>query len=69
MNDMCDSKGVWLWRCLTSINAMYFLLADHLCPGDTVSIDAEKVLSRFWCEDSEAVVQTKLADKKDYNAE
>ncbi|KAK4158267.1 hypothetical protein C8A00DRAFT_28772 [Chaetomidium leptoderma] len=69
MHDMWDSKGVWFWYCLASINAMYFLLEGRLCPEDSLSTNAEKVLSRFWCEDSETVVQTKLADRKDYDVE
>lgn len=33
MQEMWDSKGMWFWHCLSSVNAMYFLLEDHLCPG------------------------------------
>lgn len=69
MDDMWDSKGVWFWHCLTSINAMYLLLESHLAPKDSMSARGIKMTSKFWCEDSDAVVQRKLADKNDYDAE
>ena len=69
MQDTWESKGVWFWHCLSSVNAMYILLQTHLCPKDSFPIEAESILSRFWCDDSEAVVQKKLADRERYNAE
>jgi hypothetical protein len=33
MQEMWDSKGIWFWNCLSSTNAMYIILEDHLCPG------------------------------------
>lgn len=67
MQDTCDSKGVWFWHCLSSVNAMYFLLETHLYPPNFLSIEAETFLSRFWCRDSEEVVQKKVADKQAYD--
>ncbi|KAL6869397.1 hypothetical protein ACO1O0_000722 [Amphichorda felina] len=32
MEEMWDTKGVWFWYCVESVNAMYYLVADHLCP-------------------------------------
>jgi hypothetical protein len=69
MQDTWESKGVWFWHCLSSVNAMYIILENHLCPKDSFPIEAESILSRFWCDDSEAVVQKKLADRERYNAE
>ncbi|EFY93749.1 hypothetical protein MAC_00240 [Metarhizium acridum CQMa 102] len=67
MQDMWQSKGVWFWHCLSSVNAMYFLLETHLYPPKSLSIEAETYLSRFWCINSEDVVQKKIADKKAYD--
>jgi len=66
MQDMWESKGVWFWHCLTSVNAMYILLEDHLCPG-RLPVSTEKAVSQFWCKDPDAVVRTKLADKASYD--
>lgn len=49
MNDMWESKGVWFWNCLDSVNAMYCLLEDHICPSfsDSLSEEAERIMSDF----------------------
>ncbi|KAF2971928.1 hypothetical protein GQX73_g1641 [Xylaria multiplex] len=67
MHDMWDSKGVWFWYCLSSVNAMYFLLEPHLLPPKSLSLEAERVMSRFWSRESEDIVRKKLADKKAYD--
>ena len=69
MQDVWESKGVWFWHCLSSVNAMYFLLETHLYPPGSLSLEAERILSRFWCRDSEHVVRKKLADKEAYDDE
>ncbi|KAI1351502.1 hypothetical protein F5Y01DRAFT_121139 [Xylaria sp. FL0043] len=69
MHDMWDSKGVWFWYCLSSVNAMYFLLESHLLPPKSLSLEAERIVSRFWCRESEDIVRKKLADKKAYDEE
>ncbi|KAL2023407.1 hypothetical protein VTK56DRAFT_2764 [Thermocarpiscus australiensis] len=66
MQEMWDSKGIWFWHCLSSVNAMYLLLEDHLCPG-RLPVGVEKAVSQFWCEDPDNVVRTKLADKERYD--
>lgn len=69
MHDVWESGGAWFWPCVSSVNAMYILLERHLCPPETLSTEAERILSRFWSRDSEDVVQKKLADKEAYNDE
>ncbi|KAF9771706.1 hypothetical protein IL306_010651, partial [Fusarium sp. DS 682] len=66
MKEMWETKAVWFWHCLTSTNAIYILTERYLCPQAALSTDAEQVISRFWCVDSEAVVEKKIADKKAY---
>jgi hypothetical protein len=71
MHDMWDSKGVWFWYCIESVNAMLTLLTDHICPKFSVRLysEVDEILSKFWCEDSEVVVQKKVADEKRYDEE
>jgi hypothetical protein len=69
MQDMWESKGIWFWYCLSSVNAMYFLLESHLCPPGSLSTSVERAVSQFWRDDSETVVQTKLSDRKAYDDE
>jgi hypothetical protein len=69
IREMWDSKGVWFWYCLSSVNAMYFLLEGHLCPPGSLSTSVERAVSQFWCENPEAVVGAKLAEREEYDAE
>ncbi|KAH0425489.1 hypothetical protein CcaCcLH18_10948 [Colletotrichum camelliae] len=69
MVSMWRSKGVWFWYCLSSVNAMYFLLDTHLVPPKSFSAEAERVISRFWGRDPEDVVRRKLASKQAYDEE
>lgn len=69
MQDMWKSKGVWFWYCLSSVNAMYFLLRAHLVPPTFLSSEAERVLSTFWSRNSEEVVRMKLAHRGEYEKE
>ncbi|KAF5027345.1 hypothetical protein F66182_546 [Fusarium sp. NRRL 66182] len=67
MGEMWNSKGVWFWHCLTSVDAMTFLLEDHLCPTGCLSSEVEHAVSEFWCDDAGTVVRKKLADKAKYD--
>lgn len=68
MEEMWESKGVWFWYCIESVNAMYYLVADHLCPryGEFLSPKVETTLSSFWCVDSESAVQGKMDELDRY---
>ncbi|KAI0971288.1 hypothetical protein F4678DRAFT_472741 [Xylaria arbuscula] len=63
------AKAMWFWYCLSSVNAMYFLLESHLFPPKSLSLKAERIVSRFWRRDSDNIVRIKLADKKAYDEE
>ncbi|GAB0135641.1 hypothetical protein EsDP_00003972 [Epichloe bromicola] len=67
MGEMWDSKGVWFWYCLTSVDAMDCLLEDHLCPSGYLPREVERAVSEFWCDDAGDVVKKKLADKAKYD--
>ncbi|KFY41500.1 hypothetical protein V494_02964 [Pseudogymnoascus sp. VKM F-4513 (FW-928)] len=71
MHNTWDSKGVWFWYCISSANAMLALLEDHICPAFSAVLysDFEEVLSKFWCKNAEGVVQQKVNDNIQYNAE
>lgn len=62
MQKSWKSKAVWFWESLTSVNAAFFLVADHLCPRYSLEInDAfEATVSRLWCSNSESVIQQKV---------
>lgn len=68
MRDMWDSQGIWCWYCLESVNAMYFLAADHICPrfSTAFSENTEQILSGLYCEDSDKVVAKKVEDQNRY---
>ena len=67
MQHVWQTKGVWFWHCLSSVNAMYILLEAHLVP--TLSVEEERLISRFWCKDSGDTVQSKVADREAYDEE
>lgn len=71
MQDMWDSKGVWFWYCIKSVNAMFALVSDHIAPrySTRLVVKVEEIVSKFWCEDSEAFVAQKVADEKRYDQE
>ncbi|KAG5943141.1 hypothetical protein E4U53_007107 [Claviceps sorghi] len=68
MEDMWQSSGFWFWHCLNSVNAAYYLVAEHLCPqfSTTLSIKVEETLSQFWKEDVDEHIDRKLADFQNY---
>lgn len=68
VEDMWQSGGTWFWFCLSSIDAAYYLIDDHLCPRFSahLSIKVEEAFSHFWKEGAEQVVAKKLSDYKQY---
>ncbi len=67
MHESWESKAVWFWYCLTSVNAMYYLVEDHICPGYlSLSSLVEEVLSHYWCQESAEVVARKVTDHEGY---
>ncbi|KAG5955748.1 hypothetical protein E4U57_003206 [Claviceps arundinis] len=68
MEDMWQSSGVWFWHCLTSVNAAYYLVAEHLCPrfSTTLTMRIEETFSHFWKEDVETHIDRKLAEFQSY---
>ncbi|KAI1839734.1 hypothetical protein JX266_014054 [Neoarthrinium moseri] len=72
MRHAWESKGVWFWACLRSINAWLFLFEDHILPkfsADKGLIDNLKQVSTFWHEQAEPLVRTKVDDEERYRAE
>ncbi|UNI25035.1 hypothetical protein JDV02_010744 [Purpureocillium takamizusanense] len=69
MRETWDSRGVWFWYCISSVNAMCFLLEANILPAGSLGPEAEGVISKFWCRDSRAVVKAKLEDRKAYDEE
>lgn len=61
-----DSKAVWFWHSLHSVDAMYHLVEYHLCPGENLPQRDEVLVARFWSNDADEVVKKKLADNEAY---
>ena len=66
-----QSRAVWFWASLRSTSAWVFLFEDHIlpffAPGTTVSQIAKA--ASFWDADVDTVVERKLADEAQYQAE
>lgn len=58
MRETWKSGSVWFWHSIMSINAMYPLFIDHICPrfAPRPSFKEEELLSKFWCEDAPKIV-------------
>ncbi|KAM3501888.1 hypothetical protein MY11210_009242 [Beauveria gryllotalpidicola] len=70
IRDSWDAKGFWFWSSLTSVNAAYFLMVDHLCPQYSAYLsDVEDTISPFWSNDADEVVKGKVVDYSNYLSE
>ncbi|RDA91278.1 hypothetical protein CP533_6325 [Ophiocordyceps camponoti-saundersi (nom. inval.)] len=72
MRSVWESKGVWFWACLRSINAWLFVFEDHIgkrfgAGGDLVG--ELKLVSTFWREGVEGLVEAKVREEERYQAE
>ncbi|EQL02551.1 Aminoglycoside phosphotransferase [Ophiocordyceps sinensis CO18] len=69
MHETWESQGVWFWHSLTSVDAAFWLVADHLCPKfqARLSLQVEQAFSQFWCENTDQVVRAKMEDYKRYD--
>ncbi|KAM4065851.1 aminoglycoside phosphotransferase [Hirsutella rhossiliensis] len=67
-----DSKGVWFWSCLKSVNAWLFLFEDHIAPRFSAErgfITELKKVSMFWRDEVDQVVKTKVDEEEQFQAE
>ncbi|UNI17472.1 hypothetical protein JDV02_003812 [Purpureocillium takamizusanense] len=69
-----ESKGVWFWACLRSINAWLFVFEDHILPKfstDRGLIADVRQVSTFWQENIkvDTIVEAKVDDEERYQAE
>ncbi|GAB0134326.1 hypothetical protein EsDP_00002703 [Epichloe bromicola] len=72
IRDTWESKGVWFWACVRSINAWLFVFEDHILPKfspDGELDDDLTQVSTFWKEDVGQVVKAKVDDEERYQAE
>ncbi|KAL8366777.1 hypothetical protein RB595_008773 [Gaeumannomyces hyphopodioides] len=70
MRESWESGGAWFWLSLDSINAAYSLVYDHILPRFTRNLaEFRETMYKFWCQESDKVVQTKLADYRGYDEE
>ncbi len=69
MHDSWKSGAVWFWHCITSVNAMFFLVDDHISPRfSPLSTKTEGMLSQYWYPGSAKVAERKINDREDYVA-
>ncbi|KAH8651802.1 hypothetical protein BGZ60DRAFT_497399 [Tricladium varicosporioides] len=67
MHDGWNSGAVWFWHCITSVNAMFFLVDDHISPRFApLSIKTEGILSQYWYPGSAHAAERKINDREDY---
>ncbi|SPJ78505.1 uncharacterized protein FTOL_06894 [Fusarium torulosum] len=71
MQDTWDSKAFWFWHCLVSVDAMSWLIWDQICPQFDTSWgpSMSKMLSKFWCQDSQEMVDKKMNELQVYEKE
>ena len=70
MHEAWESGAVWFWHCLMSVDALFSFVDDHVSPRYCrFSWKVEEVLCPYWCEDSAAVVESKVADNEKYKKE
>lgn len=70
MSESWESGAVWFWHCLTAVDAIFYLVEDHVSPRYcSFSCSVEDVLSEYWCQESAAVVERKVADNEKYERE
>jgi hypothetical protein len=67
LHDGWKSGAVWFWHCITSVNAAWSLVEDHIGPRFVpISTDTERIFSRYWCQGSSQVARRKVAEREEY---
>ncbi|KAM0364097.1 hypothetical protein ACHAO7_010087 [Fusarium culmorum] len=71
MQDTWNSKAFWFWHCLESVDAMSWLIWDQICPqfGTSWGPSMSTMLSKFWCQDSQEMVDKKMNELRVYEEE
>ena len=67
MHDGWKSGAMWFWHCITSVDAMFYLVDDHISPRfSPLSTKTEGILSQYWYPGSAKVAERKINDREDY---
>jgi hypothetical protein len=67
LHDGWKSGAVWFWHCITSVNAAWSLVEDHIGPRFVpISTDTERIFSQYWCQGSSQVAGRKVAEREEY---
>jgi hypothetical protein len=67
MHNGWKSGAVWFWHCITSVNAAWSLVEDHIGPRFLpLSTATEGLLSQYWCQGSLLVAERKVAEREEY---
>lgn len=62
MRETWKSGGVWFWHSIMSSNALYHHFTYHICPRFALRLlfREEGLLSKFWDEGADGVIQSKV---------
>ncbi|KAJ4266990.1 hypothetical protein NW762_003088 [Fusarium torreyae] len=72
MRDTWESKGMWYWACIRSLNGWLFIVEDHILPKFSAIeglVKDLKQMSSFWQENASRHIEAKVADEKRYQTE
>lgn len=72
MRQSWDSKGLWFWASLKSVNAWPFLFRDHILPKFFADGEAMASLTpawNLWQEGATAMANTKASEERKYREE
>ena len=72
MRETWDSKGVWYWACIRSLNGWLFIFEDHILPIFSSAkglVQDLKQMSFFWQKDAREHIKRKVADEERYQIE
>ncbi|CAK7269670.1 hypothetical protein SEPCBS119000_003689 [Sporothrix epigloea] len=70
MSRMWQSQGVWFWESLSSVNAAFYMVIDHLCPKFMLpfTTTTEELFCRTFADNSDTIVRQKVEDYTQYAA-
>ncbi|KAF5227862.1 hypothetical protein FAUST_11482 [Fusarium austroamericanum] len=72
MRESWESKGVWYWFCIESVNCWLFVFESHILPMFSSAKELVKDLKKMsllWHKDARKHIQTKAADERRYQLE
>jgi hypothetical protein len=70
MDESWNSDATWFWACLTSVDAMYAIASDHICPRySCLTESTAEFISAYWRWASAEIVGEKVEHYMRYQVE